>query len=161
MSEPEKVTPERVAALRVLCCEPSRGVAFCIAVPELLSVIDELSQSVENLLAVAEKDTDVDGYITAYHFKTGVLHRLLARTRSLSPGVLQNVAVPDELLRQQEIDAVDVEARRLDAPLVGDSGDAGCYARSGKRCEGYFSMGCRHCGRIIGSVRSLTPEIAR
>jgi hypothetical protein len=36
---------------------------------------------------------------------------------------------------------------------VGDAEDTGCYARTGKACEGYVGSGCRHCGRIIGSPR--------
>ncbi len=37
-------------------------------------------------------------------------------------------------------------------PRVGGRYDTGCYARAGQRCEGMLTHGCRHCGRIIGSL---------
>jgi len=40
---------------------------------------------------------------------------------------------------------------RRQPTVVGSPGDTGCYARSGKACEGFASHGCRHCGRIIGA----------
>lgn len=94
----EPVTPERIAELRALQHGSSDGM-----VRELLSVVDEPAQSVEDLIAVAEKE------------------RLLARTRMLSPGVLQ------------------AETRR----------DRGCYAKTFDPCIGYLGHGCRNCGRII------------
>lgn len=48
--------------------------------------INELAQGIEDLLLVATVDADDDGYITAYHFKTGALHRLLAKAREYAPG---------------------------------------------------------------------------
>lgn len=42
-------------------------------------------------------------------------------------------------------------ARTTGVVRVGGGGDTGCYARTGKACEGYLGSGCRHCGRIIGS----------
>jgi hypothetical protein len=57
-------------------------------------VVRDLCQAFEDLIAVAKVDVDADGWITAYHFKTGALHRLLGKARSLPPalyrvGVLQ------------------------------------------------------------------------
>lgn len=40
-----------------------------------------LRQQVEDTIAVAQTDEDGDGFITAYHFKTGAIHRLLAEVR--------------------------------------------------------------------------------
>lgn len=40
-----------------------------------------LRQQVEDTIAVAQTDEDADGFITAYHFKTGAIHRLLAEAR--------------------------------------------------------------------------------
>jgi len=40
-----------------------------------------LRQQVEDTIAVAETETDADGFISAYHFKTGAIHRLLAMAR--------------------------------------------------------------------------------
>ena len=40
-----------------------------------------LRQQIEDTIAVAETETDADGFITAYHFKTGAIHRLLAMAR--------------------------------------------------------------------------------
>lgn len=54
---------------------------------------DQLAQGIEDLVAVATTDADAEGYVVAYHFKTGALHRLLGMARQLSPGVVQNVAV--------------------------------------------------------------------
>jgi hypothetical protein len=48
--------------------------------------INELAQGIEDLLLVATVDTDDDGYVLAYHFKTGALHRLLAKARAYAPG---------------------------------------------------------------------------
>lgn len=40
-----------------------------------------LRQQVEDTVIVAKTDTDDEGSITAYHFKTGAIHRLLAEAR--------------------------------------------------------------------------------
>lgn len=40
-----------------------------------------LRQQVEDTIAVAKTENDDDGFITAYHFKTGAIHRLLAEAR--------------------------------------------------------------------------------
>lgn len=40
-----------------------------------------LRQQVEDTIAVAQTETDADGFISAYHFKTGAIHRLLAEAR--------------------------------------------------------------------------------
>ncbi len=47
--------------------------------------IHTLAQGFEDLLLVATTDTDDEGFITAYHFNTGALHRLLAIARQLCP----------------------------------------------------------------------------
>lgn len=39
-----------------------------------------LRQQVEDTIMVAKTDSE-DGFITAYHFKTGAIHRLLGRVR--------------------------------------------------------------------------------
>jgi hypothetical protein len=104
------------------------------------AALKELAQGIEDLIAVATKDEDGDGFVTAYHFKTGAMHRLLGRARQLSPGVIQNETVPEGVY----------EGR------VGDAEDTGCYSRSGKRCEGYLGSGCRHCGRIIGAAKLVS-----
>jgi len=52
-------------------------------------VMRELGQGIEDLIAVATTDVDGEGIITAYHFKTGALHRLLSVARQV-PGVLQH-----------------------------------------------------------------------
>lgn len=41
----------------------------------------ELRQQVEHTIMVAETDVDGNDWITAYHFKTGAIHRLLAKAR--------------------------------------------------------------------------------
>jgi hypothetical protein len=96
-------------------------------------IIRDLCQAFEDLIAVATVDVDADGWITAYHFKTGALHRLLGKARALSadlyrPGVL-------------EVDRSDGKAR-----------DYGCYARKSAPCVGNLGHGCRKCGRIITTV---------
>lgn len=40
-----------------------------------------LRQQIEDTIAVAETESDKDGFISAYHFKTGAIHRLLAEAR--------------------------------------------------------------------------------
>jgi hypothetical protein len=40
-----------------------------------------LRQQVEDTIAVAETESDGEGFIKAYHFKTGAIHRLLALAR--------------------------------------------------------------------------------
>jgi len=57
------------------------------------AVMRALGQGIEDLIAVAVTDVDGEGIITAYHFKTGALHRLLGAARQV-PGVIQNVTVP-------------------------------------------------------------------
>lgn len=52
---------------------------------------DEIGQGVEDLIAVAKTDEDSDGHVTAYHFRTGALHRLLGLVRQVCPGVRQTV----------------------------------------------------------------------
>lgn len=41
----------------------------------------ELKMRVQETIMQAETDTDKDGWITAYHFKTGAIHRLLKDVR--------------------------------------------------------------------------------
>jgi hypothetical protein len=43
--------------------------------------LHELRMRVEEADALARKDEDADGFITAYHFNTGAWHRLLAEVR--------------------------------------------------------------------------------
>lgn len=43
--------------------------------------LHELRQQVEDTILVAQTDEDSEGGITAYHFKTGAIHRLLAKAR--------------------------------------------------------------------------------
>jgi hypothetical protein len=45
----------------------------------------ELAQDIEDLLLVATTDEDAEGFVTAYHFKTGALHRLLGKARQAMP----------------------------------------------------------------------------
>jgi hypothetical protein len=60
----------------------------CQACAELLPRLEkaekalfELRQQVEHTVIVAETEEDDHGWITAYHFKTGAIHRLLAKAR--------------------------------------------------------------------------------
>jgi hypothetical protein len=53
-------------------------------------IIHELAQGIEDLLAVAIVDEDVEGYVTAYHFKTGALHKLLGKARGYAPEIVQH-----------------------------------------------------------------------
>lgn len=49
-------------------------------------LLKELKQQVEDTIAVAVTEDDEDGFIKAYHFKTGAIHRLLAMSRkSITP----------------------------------------------------------------------------
>ncbi len=52
-----------------------------------------LKQLVEETIMVAKPDEDADGFISAYHFQTGAIHRLLAavRTSNYPPHVRQRV----------------------------------------------------------------------
>ena len=50
----------------------------CTAKKELA----ELKMRVQETIACARTDSDADGFITAYHFKTGAIHRLLKDVRS-------------------------------------------------------------------------------
>lgn len=43
--------------------------------------LKSLKQQVEDTVLVAVTDSDEEGFITAYHFKTGAIHRLLAKAR--------------------------------------------------------------------------------
>jgi hypothetical protein len=43
--------------------------------------LDRVFQDFEDLLMVATKDEDADGFISAYHFKTGAIHRMLGKVR--------------------------------------------------------------------------------
>lgn len=43
--------------------------------------LNVLRQRVEEADRLAEKEEDADGFIVAYHFKTGAWHRLLAEAR--------------------------------------------------------------------------------
>jgi hypothetical protein len=56
-----------------------------------------LKQLVENTIAVAATD-ESDGFITAYHFQTGAIHRLLSAVRvgDYPPYILQMVS-PESL----------------------------------------------------------------
>lgn len=96
-------------------------------------IIRDLCQAFEDLIAVATVDVDADGWITAYHFQTGALHRLLGKVRSL-PGNLYRVGV--------------LQVERSD----GKARDYGCYAKKSEPCHGYLGHGCRNCGRIITST---------
>jgi hypothetical protein len=49
-------------------------------------------------------------------------------------------------------------ARTTRKVRVGGPGDTGCYARTGKPCDGYHGSGCRHCGRIVGSTVPTEPR---
>lgn len=50
-------------------------------VSEWQDKLNVLRQQVEDTIAVAQTDEDEQGFITAYHFKTGAIHRLLAEAR--------------------------------------------------------------------------------
>lgn len=93
-------------------------------------IIRDLCQAFEDLIAVATVDVDADGFISAYHFKTGALHRLLGKVRSL----------PQERYR--------VGVRQVDRS-EGKARDYGCYSTKSEPCRGYLGYGCRKCGRII------------
>src|SRR5262245_48331988 len=58
----------------------------------------EFAQDFEDLLLVATKDEDAEGIITAYHFKTGAIHRLLGKVR----GVALPAVEPRRPLREDE-----------------------------------------------------------
>ena len=50
-----------------------------------------LRRLVEETVMVAQTDEDADGFVSAYHFKTGAIHRLLAavRTQNFPPHIRQ------------------------------------------------------------------------
>ena len=43
--------------------------------------LNALRQQVEDTILVAKTDEDANGFISAYHFQTGAIHRLLAEAR--------------------------------------------------------------------------------
>jgi hypothetical protein len=51
------------------------------ALKEAREALRLLRQQVEDTIAVAQTDECKDGFITAYHFQTGAIHRLLAMAR--------------------------------------------------------------------------------
>jgi len=51
------------------------------AKPAPTDALRELRQQVEDTIAVARTEADGSGFITAYHFQTGAIHRLLAKAR--------------------------------------------------------------------------------
>lgn len=79
----------------VFFCEhgnPNDRCRKCIEAP-LVKKLRDFCQSFEDLLALATTDEDADGFISAYHFKTGAIHRLLGKVRQWSPpGVIQSSA---------------------------------------------------------------------
>jgi hypothetical protein len=44
-----------------------------------------LRQQVEDTVMVAKTDEDAEGFVTAYRFQTGAIHRLLAKAREPLP----------------------------------------------------------------------------
>lgn len=46
----------------------------------------QLRQQVEDTVGAAQTEADAEGWITAYHFKTGAIHRLLAMARDIRDG---------------------------------------------------------------------------
>jgi hypothetical protein len=61
----------------------------------LLGVVDGIFQDFEDLLVVATKDVDADGFVSAYHFKTGAIHRMLGKVRQRY-GLTTPVASPPQ-----------------------------------------------------------------
>jgi hypothetical protein len=62
----------------------------------LREALSELRQQVEDTVLVATTDTDDEGWITAYHFKTGAIHRLIAKARGPIPSALRAALREDE-----------------------------------------------------------------
>jgi hypothetical protein len=75
--------------------------------------LTELRQQVEDTIMGAQKDEDSDGWITAYHFKTGAIHRLPAVARCSGSAALASPAPPlpslDGLRDLARREAVDVQ----------------------------------------------------
>jgi hypothetical protein len=55
------------------------------AEPGAREALAALRQQVEDTILVAQTDADAEGWITAYHFKTGAIHRLIAKAREPGP----------------------------------------------------------------------------
>lgn len=73
------------------CAYRGNADEHCTCALDERRVIHDLCQSFEDLIAVADVDVDSDGFISAYHFKTGALHRLLAKVRTIDPTTVQTV----------------------------------------------------------------------
>jgi hypothetical protein len=72
-----------------------------------------LRQQVEDTVLVAQTDQDGEGTIMAYHFKTGAIHRLLAKAREGQPQDNDSISIkslrenlPINVVAQKVVNAV-------------------------------------------------------
>jgi hypothetical protein len=82
--------PDMIAAEYHIPADPDCRFALAPVAPEGRTDRDALlalRQQVENTILVAQTDADEEGWITAYHFKTGAIHRLLAKAREPVPSL--------------------------------------------------------------------------
>ncbi len=66
-------------------------------VPASADELPMLKRLIEETIMVAKTDEDADGFISAYHFKTGAIHRLLAAARggNYPPHIVQRQKIDD------------------------------------------------------------------
>lgn len=85
------------------------------------AALHALRQQVEDTVLVAQTDTDEEGTITAYHFKTGAIHRLLAKAREGDgPADEGDNAVLRSAIADARMKAIDAAATEIANRYFGD-----------------------------------------
>lgn len=96
---------------------------------EAIANREELVTDIENLFLVATTDEDADGFIAAYHFKTGALHRLLAKDRQPLRSQMRGVQAASVSVEHEALNRI-----AESVPCRGDKGGDCAY------CGGVAAM---------------------